>query len=273
MISPYYAEYQPAIYVRPMLGDRSMLSDRDETSPADVAVHELAVELRTHVVVYEPLLLLHLARLVAEHSVLIPTLGQRERRVHQWVTLQQLTLPVGHRSLVLLLPLVQFLLFTLLLYFLVLPQQLLTVVIPIGLRLRVDACLLGLLLLTIVSNKLLRVSIFGERVIGKVEQFLVAIEFDSFGGLGFVVADDIDIVTVDVAGFAVGDLLLLDCLQISVFDPPGSRLPFEQVGFEVHLLELCGGALAELAFLEFEVAGQVLNRKRGTLAEYERVGV
>ena len=57
-------------------------------SPAYVSVHELAMEVRSHVIVYVTLLLLHFAGLVAEDGVLVPSLGQRVGRVDQGIAFQ-----------------------------------------------------------------------------------------------------------------------------------------------------------------------------------------
>ena len=66
-------------------------------SPHHVLVYELAVEVRSDVVVHVALLLVHPLRLVLEHRVLVPSLRQAEPSLQQRIPFQQFRLPVGGR--------------------------------------------------------------------------------------------------------------------------------------------------------------------------------
>lgn len=57
-------------------------------SPAYVSMHELAMEVRSHVIVYVTLLLLDLPGLVTEDCVFVPSFAQRVRGVDQGIALQ-----------------------------------------------------------------------------------------------------------------------------------------------------------------------------------------
>jgi hypothetical protein len=74
-------------------------------SATNEPVHELAMEVRAHVVVDKTFLFLDLLGLVAEDSVFVPALGERVGGVNQRVALEKFALAVGHRLSVFLLSL------------------------------------------------------------------------------------------------------------------------------------------------------------------------
>jgi hypothetical protein len=227
-------------------------------------VHELAVEVAADVVVDVALLLLHLPRLVPEHCVLVPTLGQRVGGVDQRIPLQQLRLPVRQRLLVLLFSLVQFFLLPLLLDALVFPQQLLAFVVVIVLGLRLHPLLL--LLLALLPHELLRVGVFWEGVVLQIDQFL-AVKFDLLPDFGLVSSDEVHIARIDGSVTAVSNLPVFRYVDLSVFLSLRLRFTLQKFRSEIFLAQLFEGALPDFTFFKFEVTGEVLHGGEGTRAE------
>jgi hypothetical protein len=126
--------------------------------------------------------------------------------------------------------LVQLLLLSLLLYPLVLSQELLIVIIVIIFGLRVNPRLL-FLLLVVRLDKGLGICIFREWIISQIDQFFSGLigPFDFFLPVWLVVADNIDIIVVNRVIFMVSDLFFLDNLDLTILLSPRLRFSLHQL--------------------------------------------
>jgi len=128
---------------------------------------------------------------------------------------------------------------SLLFYLLVLSQQLLTVVFLVTVLWVWVSVLFGLLLWSVVFYELLRVCIFGERVVAQIDaSFLLIAGFYFFLDVWFVIADEVHIVIVDSFALPVGNRFFFDYFDFSVSFPSCLRFSLQQVSFEVFLFEL-----------------------------------
>lgn len=144
----------------------------------------------------------------------------------------------------------ELLLFSLFFDLLVLSQQLLTVIIIVIIILRIRMYpFLHLLLLTIILNKLFRVSIFWKRVISQINTTILLIQLNFFRNIRFVISNKVDIVTVDIFIFSVSYLFMLDYLNFPVFLSSRLGLSFLQLGFEISLSQFIKRSLSDFSLL------------------------
>ena len=145
----------------------------------------------------------------------------------------------------------EFLLFPLLLYPLVLSQQLLIIIIVVViLWLWVHAWFLFFLLI-IRFDERLRISILRKGIICQIYQLPLGLigSLDLFLHIWLVVANDVHIVVVDWPLIAIPYLLLLDNLDLSILLSPSLRLSLHQLCLKIFLLQLINRSLSDFSLL------------------------
>ena len=138
--------------------------------------------------------------------------------------------------------LVKFFLFSLLLNFLILLQQFFTVVIIILFsRLRMNPWVF-FIRISVRFNKLSRIGIFRKRIISEIDKSFLT-DFYFLMHSRFIVADKINIVTINIRTFSVTELFFFNNLYLSVFFSTDLSLSFQQFRLEILLSQLIESSL------------------------------